>query len=150
MKKEEKIELSKYMYIDVLIQIQHSVNVYYIYYIQHTISQDARCGLGIGEGSSLICLRNKWRNLQERKIKMTLGEIFVWIWHALFWISLRIKNQNNKPLMIKKKKRYKKQNTLYNLNQSTLIFIRERRGDWLKESQNASTYNKKKKRHRHW
>lgn len=153
-KKEEKIELSKSMYIDVLIQIQHHIcttqRECVIYYIQHTISQDARCGLGKGEGSSLVCLRNKWRNLQERKIKMTLGEIFVWIWHALFWISLRIKNQNNKPLMIKKTKRYKKQNTLYNLNQSTLIFIRERRGDWLKESQNASTYNKKKKRHRHW
>lgn len=50
--------------------------------------------------------------------------------------------------MIKKKK-YKKRKTLYNLNQSTLIFIRERRGDWLKGFQNASTYNKKKKRHRH-
>lgn len=151
MKKEEKIELSKYMYIDVLTQIQHSVNVYYIYYIQHTISQDARCGLGIGEGSSLVCLRNKWRNLQERKIKMTLGGNFCMnlTCIVLDFIAYK-KNQNNKPLMIKKKKRYKKQNTLYNLNQSTLIFIRERRGDWLKESQNASTYNKKKKRHRHW
>lgn len=62
-KKEEKIELSKYMYIDVLIQIQHHIcttqRECVIYYIQHTISQDARCGLGIGEGSSLVCLRNK-------------------------------------------------------------------------------------------
>lgn len=54
-KKEEKIEPSKY--IDVLIQIQHSVNVHYT---THNIpSQDAGCGLGIGEGVSLVCSRYK-------------------------------------------------------------------------------------------
>lgn len=55
-KKEEKIEPSKY--IDVLIQIQHSVNVHYTTY--NIPSQDAGCGLGIGEGLSLVCSRYKW------------------------------------------------------------------------------------------
>lgn len=55
MKKEEKIEPSKYT--DVLIQIQHSVNVHYT---THNIpSQDAGFGLGIGEGLSLVCSRYK-------------------------------------------------------------------------------------------
>lgn len=60
-KKEEKIEPSKY--IDVLIQIQHSVNVHYT---THNIpSQDAGCGLGIGYAQDI-----NERILQEKKIKL--------------------------------------------------------------------------------
>lgn len=57
-KKEEKIEPSKY--IDVLIQIQHSVNVHYT---THNIpSQDAGCGFG-----NRVCSRYKWKNFAGEK-----------------------------------------------------------------------------------
>lgn len=67
-KKEEKIEPSKY--IDVLIQIQHSVNVHYT---THNIpSQDAGCGLGIGYAKDI-----NERILQEKKIKLTLRDFLL-------------------------------------------------------------------------
>lgn len=63
-KKEEKIEPSKYT--DVLIQIQHSVNVHYTTY--NIPSQDAGCGLGNGEGFiSLVNSRCKWKNFAGGK-----------------------------------------------------------------------------------
>lgn len=67
-KKEEKIEPSKY--IDVLIQIQHSVNVHYT---THNIpSQDAGCGLGIEYAQDI-----NERILQEKKIKLTLRDFLL-------------------------------------------------------------------------
>lgn len=82
-KKEEKIELSKY--IDVLIQIQHSVNVYYI---QYTITEiNIRCKVWFGkEGKFKSCMLKKYmKEFAGEKIMLTLGEIFL---INLTWIVL--------------------------------------------------------------
>lgn len=84
-KKEEKIEPSKYT--DVLIQIQHSVNVHYT---THNIpSQDAGFGLGIGEGFiSLVNSRCKWKNFAGGKdLSWLWGNFFDEFAMHCFWIS---------------------------------------------------------------